>query len=295
MPRGDVVCRHAGGKGLFEAPCYIAGIGLVFSDARAGGVFVLRDAGDVRPLLAHRRGIGGIAIHEQGGYIVTGRNLAYKRDDLSSTVVLLDQDPAVDRNGFNDLTTDTTGRVYVGFLGEVAIDNDQDPSRLPGGVYLIDLDGSGREVVRGIALVNGMALSPTGTSFYVSDSTAQTVLVYDVDRATGLLGEPSVLAKFDSGAPDGMAVSDDGRIWVALARTGRVHALRPDGSTDYVLELPVPLVTSLAFGGTNGSTLFVTTGAEDDDDPHDAAIFSAELDGVTGLPVCAARTALGTV
>ena len=156
-----VVRRITAGKGLLEGPRYDPALGLVFSDARGGGVHCLRDDGSVTTLLHHRRGIGGIALHARGGFVVSGRNVAYKRDGEAPTVVLLDQDPDVRRNGFNDLTTDVRGRVYVGSLGEVAIDNDSNPDRIPGGVYLIDTDGSARQVADGISLVDGMALSPT--------------------------------------------------------------------------------------------------------------------------------------
>ena len=284
-----IVRRLSAGKGLLEGPRYDPALGLVFSDARLGGVHCLRDDGSQVTLVPHRRGIGGIALHADGGFVVSGRNVAYKRDADTHTVVLLDQDPAARRNGFNDLTTDERGRVYVGSLGEVAIDNDKDPGRIPGGVYLIETDGSAREVAAGIRLVNGMALSPDGTRLYVSDSLRPAVLAYDVDAETGDLGEETTFVAFEKGAPDGMALSDDGLVWIALAFTGSVVAHAPDGSLAAWLELPAPMVTSLTFGGPDRSTLFVTTGVEGDDDPADAAIYSAEVP-FRGLDVARART-----
>jgi gluconolactonase len=284
-----VVRRITAGKGLLEGPRYDPALGLVFSDARRGGVHCLRDDGSLITLVHHRRGIGGIALHADGGFVVSGRNVAYKRDADTPTVVLLDQDPAVQRNGFNDLTTDARGRVYVGSLGEVAIDNDKDPDRIPGGVYLIDTDGSARQVAAGISLVNGMALSPDGSRLYVSDSLRPAVLAYDVDAETGDLGEETTFVAFGDGAPDGMALSDDGLVWIALAFTGSVVAHAPDGSLVARLEVPTRMVTSLTFGGPDGSTLFVTTGAEGDEDPADAAIYSADVP-FRGLEVARART-----
>jgi xylono-1,5-lactonase len=284
----DVVLRHTAGKGLLEAPRYDDALGLVFSDARQGGIHRLADDGSVDTLVHHRRGIGGIALHERGGFVVGGRNVAYKRDDETPTVELLGQDPDVRRNGFNDLTTDARGRVYVGSLGEVAIDNDKNPGRVPGGIELLDLDGSSRRVADGISLVNGMGLSTDGRRLYVSDSLRPAVLAYDVDPETGDLGPETTFFAFDEGAPDGLALSDDGLVWVALARTGTVVALAPDGTVAARLEVPVPLVTSVAFGGPDRATLFITTGAEGDDDPADAAVYAAAVP-YRGLPVPPAR------
>jgi gluconolactonase len=284
-----VVRRLTAGKGLLEGPRYDPALGLVFSDARRGGVHCLADDGSLRTLVDHRKGIGGIALHADGGFVVSGRNVAYKRDGDAPTVVLLDQDPAVRRNGFNDLTTDARGRVYVGSVGEVAIDNDSNPERIPGGVYLIDTDGSARQVADGITLVNGMALSPDGSRLYVSDSLRPAVLAYDVDPDTGDLGEETTFVAFGEGAPDGMALSDDGLVWIALAFTGSVVAHAPDGSPAARLELPTRMVTSVGFGGPEGTTLFVTTGAEGEHDPADAAIYSAEVP-YRGLAVARART-----
>jgi gluconolactonase len=285
----DVVCLHVSGKGLLEAPCWHPDLGLVFSDARFGGVHRLAENGGVETVIPHRKGIGGMALHADGGFVISGRNLAYKRDAEAPTVELLGQDPAVQRNGFNDLTTDPRGRVYVGSVGEVAIDNDKKPDRVPGGLYVVDTDGSARQVAGGISLVNGMRVSPDGARLYVSDSLRPAVLAYDIDPETGELGDESVFVAFDEGAPDGMAMSEDGLVWIALAFTGTVVAYAPDGTLAATVELPVPMVTSVLFGGPDRSTLFVTTGAESDDDPHDAAVYAVEVP-YRGLEPTPART-----
>jgi gluconolactonase len=289
----EVVREHAAGKGLLEAPCYDAARGMLFSDARQGGVHCLAQDGTVETVWAHRKGIGGMALHGDGGLVVSGRNVAYRRDQASPTVALLDQDPAVLRNGFNDLTVDATGRVYVGSVGEVAMDSATGGDRIPGGVYVIDTDGSAREVASGISMVNGMGFSPDGTRLYVSDSMRPAVLAFDVDPDTGDLGEPAVFAAFEEGAPDGMAISDDGLVWIALAFTGKVVAYAPDGALAATLAVPDRWVTSVAFGGPDLRTLYVTTAAHGEDDLADAALYSAEVPH-RGLPVPLARTRAGS-
>jgi len=67
------------------------------------------------------------------------------------------------------------------------------------------------------------------------------------------------------GMPDGATVDDRGGYWVAVAAppggppTGGVARFTPDGKLDRYVDMPVPFVTMVAFGGPTLSTLYVTT------------------------------------
>ena len=134
--------RLAAGFGLLEGPTWHSGLGLIFSDVDNGGVFALGAGGEIETLVEHRRGIGGIALHADGGLVVGGRNIAHKRGD--ETLVLLGQDSVDGIVGFNDLTTDTLGRIYVGSLG--ASPFAEDAGQTTGYLHRIDLDGSAHGV-----------------------------------------------------------------------------------------------------------------------------------------------------
>ena len=84
----------AEGYGLIEGPVWVPGRGLMFSDVLFGGVFCLDDGGGVSEVFAHRRGIGGMSLHVDGGLVVSGRNISYKPFDGGDTVTLLDRDEA---------------------------------------------------------------------------------------------------------------------------------------------------------------------------------------------------------
>ena len=45
-----------------------------FSDVPNGGVYCLDRSGRVQTVVEHRGGIAGIALHKDGGLIVSGRN-----------------------------------------------------------------------------------------------------------------------------------------------------------------------------------------------------------------------------
>ena len=69
----------ATGYGLVEGPVWDAARQcLYYSDVPNGGVFRLDADGSVSVQFPHRRGIGGMALHEVGGLVVGGRNLAFK-------------------------------------------------------------------------------------------------------------------------------------------------------------------------------------------------------------------------
>ena len=61
------------------------------------------------------------------------------------------------------------------------------------------------------------------------------------------------------GAPDGMKVDEDGRLWTTGA--GGVWVLEPDGSRLGVFEMEEH-AANLAFGGPAFSTLYLTAGHE---------------------------------
>ncbi len=106
----------ATGYGLIEGPVWDPARGLYFSDVINGGVHLLDRAGAVSLVVPKRRGIGGMALHEKGGLVVGGRDIACVLLDNGSTRTLLSLDAIPGATGFNDLTTDRVGRVYVGSL-----------------------------------------------------------------------------------------------------------------------------------------------------------------------------------
>lgn len=279
--------RLTSGYGLVEGPLWVPGRGLLFSDVHGGGVFALDEADDVSTVFAHRRGIGGMALHEQGGVVVGGRNIAFKRFDGGDTVVLLDRDPEHGNVGYNDLATDAAGRIYVGSLGSPVFEAGE---QIAGNLHLIDLDGSSRIVAEDVLLTNGLGFSPDGKTLYHSDSRRQTVYRYDA-VPNGDLGPKQTFAKTANGAPDGLAVAEDGSVWVAVAGGSVVSVFNSDGSLRENIEVPMPMVTSLCFGGDDLRDLYVVTGSDGVEGDRQGAVYRLRV-ATTGLPVPLARTAI---
>jgi gluconolactonase len=246
----------------------------------------------VSTVFEHRRGIGGMALHAAGGLVVSGRNISYKGFDGGATVTLLDSDPDHGNVGYNDITTDAKGRIYAGSLGASPVFAD---GRTPqaGNLYLIDLDGSSRIVGRDVQLTNGLGFSPDGRTLYHSDSRRSSVFCYSVS-ADGSLGEKRLFARAAKGVPDGLVVSVDGRVWVALAGEGHgVSVFAPDGTVDSFVEIPQPMCTSVCFGGDDLKDLYIVSGSEGTGSDRGGAVYRHRCD-VAGLPVALARVAIPT-
>ena len=279
--------RLAHGYGLIEGPVWVPGRGLMFSDVHGGGVHCLAVGGDITTVFPHRRGIGGIALHADNGLVVGGRNIAFKCFAGGDTVILLDRDSEHGNVGYNDLTTDPAGRIYAGSLGSPVFEEGE---QQPGNLHVIDLDGSTRAVAEDILLTNGLGFSPDGGTLYHSDSRRQTVHCYDV-HGSGVLGPKRTFATLDDGAPDGLAVSSDGAVWVAVAGGSCVAVFEPDGSVRKHITVPMPMCTSVCFGGDDLTDLYIVTGSDGVEGEREGSVYRERV-GVQGLSVPLARVAL---
>ena len=92
-----------------------------------------------------------------------------------------------------------------------------------------------------------------------------------------------------SGAPDGAIVDADGGYWLTHAGGWRIVRYDTRGRVDRVVQLPVEIPTSAAFGGADGRMLFITTaryslGADALDlQPLAGSILAIDV-GIAGIP-----------
>ena len=286
--------RVATGFGLLEAARWYPDLGLVFSDMTRGGVFRLADPDAApTPVIPHRKGIGGLVRHAEGGFVVAGRNVAYKADDGTTTVLLAPQD---DEQFFNDLTADGRGQVYV---GSVAVDPLAEPPAAPlaggppvGRLYRIGVDGRSTVLADDVITSNGLGVDPSEAVLYHVDTGRRLVwrLPLGADRGQGR--EQFVDTSEYAGEPDGLAVAEDGSVWVAMAGGGAVVAWDAAGRRVAEVELPQPLATAVCLGGRDRADLYALTGATVRyPDPDGGGIYVGRAP-VAGLPAPFARVAI---
>ncbi len=268
------------GYGLIEGPRVDADDNLYFSDVHNGGVFRRSPDGAIETVVPKRRGVGGIALHADGGVVISGRNICHVKDGVTRVLFDLEGIP-----GWNDLFANDAGEVFVGSMRA-------DPfadwaARECGEAYLVTAEGKARELYGDISLTNGFGLSPDRKTLYHSDTARHHVVAHDLDEAGNATGRRA-LGERATFNPDGLAVDELGCIWAANYGAGCVQRLQPDGTADLRVEVPANQVASVCFGGADLRDLYIVTADNTDDPSRGGTVFKTRTD-TPGLPAPIAR------
>ena len=287
--------RLASGYGLLEGARWYPQYGLVYSDMIKGGVYRLADdaAGVAETLIPHRKAIGGLVAHANGGLVVSGRNVCVKAPDGTTTVLL---ETAPDEQFFNDITADGRGRLFAGSVprpdeSAALATGLERATPAAGRLYLIDLNGSVTVLADDVLISNGLGTDPDDRLFYHVDSERRTVWRFELDAPDiACSRQPYVsTSEYGEALPDGLAVAADGSVWVALAGAGLVVGW--DATGKRLAEIPVPhaLVTSVCFGGPDLRTLYILTGTDEAHPNRDGGSVFAGVAPTAGLSALLAR------
>ena len=271
---GDAAVFH--GEGAFwDADAHT----LRYVDMLAGDVITVAGSGQ------HRTHLGPVAAmirsRKRGGYVVASERGFQLLDEalrIEQEIVVFD-DPDV---RMNEGACDAAGRLFCGSMAYDA---------RPGGgrLYRLDPDLTVHVVRERVTIPNGLVWTSDGSRALHADTGDRAVYAYAFDAARGTLGDREVFVDFAgaTGAPDGMAADREGGVWIALWGGGAVHRYDAEGALTQVIDLPVTNVTSCAFGGPAGTTLFVTTsrdGIAPDSEPFAGRVCRFEV-GVPGADV----------
>jgi sugar lactone lactonase YvrE len=268
----------AWGYGLVEGPRVDDAHNLYYSDVHNGGVYRRTPDGTIDVAVPKRRGVGGIALHADGGIVVSGRNVCHVRDGESRIVF------APDAPGLNDLFVDANGRIICGTMRSDPFD--LDAPRVPGECYLVAGEDHAIELYGDVALTNGIGFSPDGSVLYHADS-VRGVWAHDYDD--GSVSGRRLLVTFDVVTPDGLAVDESGTVWVAdVGGSSAVRGFGPDGKERGRIPVPATMVTSVCFGGADRRDVYIVTADNTEDPAKGGTIFRTRAD-VPGVAVAKAR------
>jgi sugar lactone lactonase YvrE len=138
-----------------------------------------------------------------------------------------------------------------------------------------------------ISISNGIGWSLDGKFFFHTDSLDHTIYRYTLQDER--LTNREIFYTPPEGTPDGLTIDAKGNLWVVIWDGGRVVQLSPEGEELAQILMPVSRPTSVAFGGQDLRTLYITSASVDltkkekSAQPFAGALFSIQTQMV-GLP-----------
>lgn len=204
--------------------------------------------------------VGCLGLTDDPHVLVVGMRTGWHLLDVRTGRRTFLADPEVDRPAcrFNDGSVDPAGRFWTGSL--------EDSETGPGGrLYRLGHDGTYTVVDQGFYCSNGMDWSPDGRWMYFVDSRADVIYRYAFDVESGAAVDRRVFADTSSlpGIPDGLRVDSAGDVWCAFWDGAQLIRFTPDGAVAEVVPVPVLRPTSIAFGGDDLRTMYVTSASID--------------------------------
>ncbi|MEM9084366.1 MAG: SMP-30/gluconolactonase/LRE family protein [Pseudomonadota bacterium] len=285
---GEVRCVWNAKRSLGEGVWWsVAEQSLYWLDIKRSAVLRYDPHEDSRHEWPSPEPIGCFAPRKGGGF-VGGFRTALSGFDLASPGTPIEPVPLATpaRHGANDRFND--GKCHPdGTFWAGTMDDAEEEAR---GYFYRLLEGMELECLSGPHMVcNGPAFSRDGRFAYLTDSAERTIYRIDAAGGTDRIERFMTFGEQD-GYPDGMTTDSDGRLWIAFWDGSKVMCLSPQGERLAEISLPVSRPTSCAFGGSDLSTLYITSASvgldpeELTSQPLAGGLFACPVAGSTGWP-----------
>lgn len=252
---------------------------LYWTDIPQGQMFRYDPATQTHEQIYSGESVGGYTIQADGSLLLFKAHGAIERWCDGKITPLIPELPDEQSSRFNDVIADPMGRVFCGTMPT---------SERLGRLYRLNTDGSIRLILEELDIPNGMGFTPDRQQFYLTHSNQQKIYRLDYDAESGTLSNQHIYLTTpnDETVPDGMTVDAEGYIWSARWDGGHLFRYAPDGTQVLSIPFPAKKVTSVTFGGTDYTDIFVSTAGGDNRDAEGTgagAIFHLNL-GIQGVP-----------
>lgn len=281
MKTGNAEIYDSGRYLLGEGPFYdVKRDEMSWVDIKTGSLYIKNAAGELRSLQTGQY-LGAALPMVSGGFVgcmTTGLYLL-EGDALSERLGIPDDIALYQR--FNDAKCDPRGRLFAGTMPLF-----MKYAKKGGGLYRVEKNKATRLDIF-VIVPNGMAWTSNERIMYLVDTAFGNIDAFDYDADTGEISNRRTVIHVERGAPDGMTIDAEDKLWVAIWGGGQVRRYDPlDGSVLETVCTGVTQTSSCCFGGKDLHTLFITTSAENDHNPNAGCVFSyhTEVEGTASIP-----------
>lgn len=272
---------------LAECPVYDDRAGrLLFCDILAGAIHAVEIASGAHASWSFPSLVASYGLCESGRFVVALKDSIVLFDPASgASTHLADVEADKPTTRLNDGKVGPDGAFWVGSINEAP-----DKAAI-GGLYRIDASGRVEQKVDGIKASNGLAWTADGRTMFHTDTRGVWIDRWDFDPASGAIANRTRIAMPDDavGRPDGGATDMDGFYWSAGISAAKLNRWSRDGALVESFDVPAAAPTMPAFGGPDGTTLFVTSLREGrsaeqlEKYPLTGSVFAGQA-GVAGAP-----------
>lgn len=226
---------------------------LWWTDVEGGRLYRLNFETRIQSAIYEGPAVGAFLPQEDHSWLLfRDRDIVLFDFESLTQVTPLIENVRVDGDRFNEAIADAEGRVLVGTIRN---------GRPNGaGVYRLDQTGTLSKVLGGTGQSNGMAWNAKADALYWTCGTTRTICRCRYDVKHGTLSNRQVFHEClpEEGMPAGLAVDAEGILWSARRGAGVILKIAGDRRLMGQVTLPARDVTSVAFGGPDHRTVFVS-------------------------------------
>src|SRR3954453_9251058 len=243
---------------FIEGPAFDSAGHLYVVDIPFGRIFRISPQGEWTCVIEYDGEPNGLKFHPDGRLLVADyRNGLVVLDPAAGRVTpLLNRRNSESFKGINDLTIASSGDIYFTDQGQTGL---HDPT---GRVYRLSNEGRLDCLLSNVPSPNGLVLSPDETVLFVAATRDNAVWRVPLMRDGSVSKVGRFCTMFGTSGPDGLAMDQAGRLFVAHASLGRVFVFAPNGELiARVKSCAGPSCTNVAIGGAKRELLYVTESA----------------------------------
>ncbi|MCE0483010.1 MAG: SMP-30/gluconolactonase/LRE family protein [Methylacidiphilales bacterium] len=226
---------------------------LWWTDVAGGAVYRLNWKTRIQSAVYEGPTVGAFVPQEDHSWLLfRDKDIALLDFESHSQIMPLIENVRFDGDRFSEAVADVEGRVLAGTV------RNERPNGA--GIYLLEKNGTLGKELGGTGQSNGMAWNAKGDALYWCCGTTKTIWRCRYDAKRGAISNRQVFHEClpEEGTPTGLALDSEGTLWSGRRDTGVILKIGENRQLLGQVTFPAKHLTSVAFGGPDHRTVFVT-------------------------------------